>query len=158
MNPIQPNHYHDQDGSGIHCHNAQRAMLGPDGYKAYLAGMVIKYTWRYERKNGLQDLKKAGECLRMLENEIRSHGDPDGNSQVPADNSTFDEQHMAQGEEGDIFGSPLPDMDRSPSSASRISIWGINPSAIAGESGSGSKWWPRITPGAGSGQSGKSYF
>lgn len=158
MNPIQPNHYHDQDGSGIHCHMAQKAMLGHDGYKAYLAGMVIKYTWRYERKNGLQDLKKAGQCLRMLENEIRSYGDPDDHSQVPANNSAFDEQHMAQGEEGDIFGSPLPDMDRSTSSASRISIWGINPSAIAGESDSGSKWWPRITPGAGSGQSGKSYF
>lgn len=152
---IQPDHYLPKDGSGIHCHNAQQATLGNEGFQAYMIGCAFKYLWRWKHKNGVEDLKKARQCITMV---LDTLGASDASPQVPADNSTFDEQHMAQGEEGDIFGSPLPDMDRSPSSASRISIWGIDPSAIAGESDSGSKWWPRITPGAGSGQSGKSYF
>ena len=69
-NPIQPSHYQPRDGSGIECCDAQRAMLGVDGYCAYLAGMVIKYTWRYEQKNGLEDLKKARQCVEMLIKEI----------------------------------------------------------------------------------------
>jgi hypothetical protein len=32
--------------------------------------MVIKYTWRYEQKNGLEDLKKARQCIEMLIREI----------------------------------------------------------------------------------------
>jgi hypothetical protein len=69
-NPIQPSHYQPRDESGIECCDAQRAMLGVDGYCAYLAGMVIKYTWRYEQKNGLEDLKKARQCVEMLIKEI----------------------------------------------------------------------------------------
>ena len=69
-NPIQPSHYHSRDDSGIECCDAQRAMLGNDGYRAYLAGMIIKYTWRYEQKNGLEDLKKARQCVEMLIKEI----------------------------------------------------------------------------------------
>jgi hypothetical protein len=69
-NPIQPSHYQPRDESGIECCDAQRAMLGVDGYCAYLAGMVIKYTWRYEQKNGLEDLKKARQCVEMLIREI----------------------------------------------------------------------------------------
>lgn len=35
-NPIQPSHYQSKDGSEIECCDAQRAMLGNDGYRAYL--------------------------------------------------------------------------------------------------------------------------
>jgi hypothetical protein len=52
-------------------------MLGIDGYKAYLAGMVIKYTWRYEQKNGVEDLRKARKCLDMLIGELNT-GDDNG--------------------------------------------------------------------------------
>ena len=69
-NPIQPSHYQSRDDSNIECCDAQRAMLGVDGYCAYLAGMVVKYTWRYEQKNGLEDLKKARQCVEMLIREI----------------------------------------------------------------------------------------
>ena len=69
-NPIQPSHYQSRDDSNIECCDAQRAMLGVDGYCAYLAGMVVKYTWRYEQKNGLEDLKKARQCIEMLIREI----------------------------------------------------------------------------------------
>jgi hypothetical protein len=69
-NPIQPSHYQPKDDSNIECCDAQRAMLGVDGYRAYLAGMVVKYTWRYEQKNGLEDLKKARQCVEMLIREI----------------------------------------------------------------------------------------
>lgn len=40
-----------------------------------LVGKVIKYTMRYDAKNGMEDLKKAERCLTMLQKYIS--GDPD---------------------------------------------------------------------------------
>lgn len=51
-----PSHYNE---SGIECIEAIRASLGPDGFQAYCKGNCMKYLWRYEYKNGLEDLKKA---------------------------------------------------------------------------------------------------
>ena len=33
--------------------------MKPDQFRGYLKGNIIKYLWRYEWKNGLEDLKKA---------------------------------------------------------------------------------------------------
>jgi hypothetical protein len=52
-------------------------MLGIDGYKAYLAGMIIKYTWRHNEKNGIEDLRKARKCIDMLIGELNT-GDDNG--------------------------------------------------------------------------------
>ena len=41
------------------CLDAIRASMTDDEYKGYLKGNIIKYLWRYEWKNGLEDLKKA---------------------------------------------------------------------------------------------------
>jgi hypothetical protein len=152
--PVKPSHYHDHDGSGIHCHNAQKAMLGPDGYKAYLAGMVMKYTWRYKYKNGLQDLNKAVECLRMLIEENSSGADNE--TQLSSNDSTISEQHMAQGEEGDIFSTSVQNLDRPASSASRISVWGIDCADLSLSFGDQSQRWNWFEEGSGSGQSGES--
>lgn len=40
-----------------------------------LAGKVIKYTMRYDAKNGMEDLQKAMRCLIMLQKYTA--GDPD---------------------------------------------------------------------------------
>jgi len=53
-----PSHYNE---SGIECIEAIRASLGKD-FPAYCkgnVGNVMKYLWRYQYKNGLEDLKKA---------------------------------------------------------------------------------------------------
>lgn len=64
--PIDPGHYHDRDGSGIHCHTAQKAMLGVNGFKAYMLGCALKYLWRHDKKNGKEDLKKAIRCIQFV--------------------------------------------------------------------------------------------
>lgn len=54
-NVSHPIHYnHD----GLECFDALRAALG-DKYMGFLIGNVIKYCWRYEHKNGIEDLQKA---------------------------------------------------------------------------------------------------
>jgi hypothetical protein len=58
-----------QEQSGIECIDAIRAMLG-DGYKYYLQGNVMKYIWRHEYKNGVEDLHKAQWYLTELIDEI----------------------------------------------------------------------------------------
>ena len=56
-NPVnKPVHYNQ---AGIECIDAIRATLGTTGFLAYCKGNVMKYLWRYEYKNGLEDLKKA---------------------------------------------------------------------------------------------------
>jgi hypothetical protein len=55
--PINPDHYKQGD---IECIDAIRAALGPDGFKAYCKGQVIKYLWRAEHKGSpMQDYCKA---------------------------------------------------------------------------------------------------
>ena len=51
-----PPHY---TKGGIECLDAIRASMTDNEYKGYLKGNIIKYLWRYEWKNGLEDLKKA---------------------------------------------------------------------------------------------------
>lgn len=70
--PINPSHYIDRDGSGIHAHHSQRAMLGIAGYRAYLAGCALKYISRWDRKNGVEDVRKARQCLAMLIEDIEN--------------------------------------------------------------------------------------
>lgn len=36
------------------------------GVEAYLLGCIVKYLYRYPRKNGDQDLAKAEQCIHML--------------------------------------------------------------------------------------------
>lgn len=54
-NVSHPNHYNH---GGLECFDALRAALG-DKYMGFLIGNVIKYCWRYEHKNGIEDLQKA---------------------------------------------------------------------------------------------------
>ena len=54
----------------IECIDAIRSATS-EGYEYYLQGNIIKYIWRYNHKNGVEDLKKAKWYLKRL---IKEHG------------------------------------------------------------------------------------
>lgn len=62
-NVNHPSHYAD---SAIECIDAMEAMMTPEQFIGYLRGNVFKYQWRYEKKNGIEDLKKAQWYLEKL--------------------------------------------------------------------------------------------
>lgn len=62
-NPIEPNHYKT---GNMECIDALAETLGSEGIKSFCKGNVIKYLWRYEKKNGVEDLKKAQWYLNKL--------------------------------------------------------------------------------------------
>ena len=72
-----PGHYAWR--GGLECIEIARELCqGSDGIAAYLIGCAVKYIYRYPRKNGLQDLDKAIECLTMLRDiEVKKGGDTD---------------------------------------------------------------------------------
>ena len=57
-----PIHYNK---AGIETIDAIEAVT-TDGFKYYLQGNILKYIWRYEYKNGVEDLKKARWYLDKL--------------------------------------------------------------------------------------------
>lgn len=63
----KPAHYAGH--TGIECKAAMESMLGTDAYTAYMQGCAFKYLWRWRDKNGVEDLKKARECI---DNVIRA--------------------------------------------------------------------------------------
>jgi hypothetical protein len=64
--PINPSHYKQ---GGIECIEAMKVALG-GGFLGYLRGNAIKYLWRYDKKNGVEDLKKARWYLDRLIKEV----------------------------------------------------------------------------------------
>jgi hypothetical protein len=65
-----PEHY---TSGNIECLDAIKSALG-DNYKYYVQGNLIKYVWRFDHKNGLQDLQKAQFYLNDL---IHTYDDPE---------------------------------------------------------------------------------
>ena len=59
-----PRHY--SKNGGIECIEAIEASMEKDEFRGFAKGNVIKYVWRYEDKNGLEDLKKARWYLDLL--------------------------------------------------------------------------------------------
>ena len=59
-----PRHY--AKNGGIECIEAIEASMDADVFHGFLKGNVMKYVWRYEDKNGLEDLKKASWYLDLL--------------------------------------------------------------------------------------------
>ena len=66
-NVQHPNHY---CSGGIECIAAIKASLSHDAYCGYLKGNIEKYIWRYEHKNGVEDLRKAKVYLDWLIEEV----------------------------------------------------------------------------------------
>lgn len=49
----------DVDGINIECFEAMVSMFTIEELRGYLRGNSFKYRWRYQKKAGIQDLKKA---------------------------------------------------------------------------------------------------
>ena len=60
---INPQHY--QKG-GVECIDAIEASMTEEAFKGFLKGNCIKNLYRYENKNGAEDLKKAQWYLSRL--------------------------------------------------------------------------------------------
>lgn len=58
-----PSHYTQ---GGIETIDIMKAKLTPEQFEGYLLGNVIKYTTRYNLKNGVEDLKKAQWYLNYI--------------------------------------------------------------------------------------------
>jgi hypothetical protein len=59
-----PSHYNQGD---IECIDAIRAALTPEEWRGWLKGNALKYIWRERFKGQTQDVHKARENLRRLE-------------------------------------------------------------------------------------------
>ena len=66
-----PSHYTQ---GGIECIDAiKAAVVGKTGIEAVCVANVVKYLWRYEEKNGMEDVKKAEWYIKHLINELESN-------------------------------------------------------------------------------------
>ena len=79
-----PIHYTQGDIECIDCIKA--ATVGKNGVQAFCVGNIIKYLFRYEEKNGLEDVKKAQWYINRLIQELEQNKEncspPDPNSDV----------------------------------------------------------------------------
>lgn len=67
-NVNSPSHYTQ---AGIECIDViTAAVSGKSGIEAVCVANVIKYVWRYELKNGVEDVKKAQWYLNRLVSEL----------------------------------------------------------------------------------------
>lgn len=67
-NVNHPKHYTQ---GGIECIDAiKAATVGKSGIEAVCVANVVKYLWRYEEKNGVEDVKKARWYLERLIEEM----------------------------------------------------------------------------------------
>lgn len=60
---VHPKHY---TYSKYECIEVLKDILGSDGFKEFCRGNVFKYLWRYNHKNGKEDLLKAKYYLEKL--------------------------------------------------------------------------------------------
>ena len=67
-NVNNPTHYTGE----VECIEAIKSSMSNESFKGYLKGNIIKYIWRYERKNGTEDLLKAEWYNNRLQKEIQN--------------------------------------------------------------------------------------
>ena len=66
-NVNHPSHYTQ---GGIECIEAIKASMTASEFRGYLKGNAMKYMWRYQLKNGVEDLRKAQWYLNRLIGEM----------------------------------------------------------------------------------------
>jgi hypothetical protein len=74
FHPVErPIHY---ASGGLEAIEAMEASMTPEAFRGFLKGNILKYVWRYEKKNGLEDLEKAkwylGQLIFALETDQES--------------------------------------------------------------------------------------
>lgn len=65
-----PAHY---TSGGIEAKDALKAAMDGSGLSpmaSYWRGCAFKYLWRFERKNGVEDLRKCRRCIDFLLEEV----------------------------------------------------------------------------------------
>ena len=69
--PNMVNHPQHYTQGGIECIDALKAAtVGKRGIEAVCVANVIKYLWRYEEKNGIEDVRKAKWYVERLLKEL----------------------------------------------------------------------------------------
>lgn len=69
-NVNHPQHYNN---GKVECIDAiEAATVGKTGVEAFLVGNVVKYIWRYEAKNGIEDIDKALWYMEKLKQYVSS--------------------------------------------------------------------------------------
>ena len=69
--PDTVNHPQHYTQGGIECIDALKAAtVGKRGIEAVCVANVIKYCWRYEEKNGIEDVRKAKFYIERLLKEL----------------------------------------------------------------------------------------
>ena len=69
--PDMVNHPKHYNQGGIECIDALKAAtVGKRGIEAVCVANVIKYLWRYEEKNGIEDVRKAKFYIERLLKEL----------------------------------------------------------------------------------------
>ena len=69
-----PAHY-KLDGLDIESKDVLKSVLGTEGYVHWACGNAMKYIFRWEKKNGLEDLKKARKNLDFAIETLESVGE-----------------------------------------------------------------------------------
>lgn len=64
-NVKSPKHY-KLEGLDIESIDVVKAILGKEGFKSFCHGNALKYLFRCNKKNGVEDLKKAKVYLEWL--------------------------------------------------------------------------------------------
>lgn len=65
QNDVQPSYYINTNGNT--CNDAIDIMTKDfKGIEAFCVGNIIKYIWRFKKKNGITDLEKAKSYLNLL--------------------------------------------------------------------------------------------
>lgn len=80
-NVINPAHYDLELPENAQAIDVVRAVLGPEKFAGFCRGNALKYLIRADRKNGLEDLKKAMVYLKW---EVDTRTDPEPEEAEPA--------------------------------------------------------------------------
>lgn len=75
-NVNHPSHYTNGEG-GIECIDAMISAYGKEAVMCFCKCNAFKYQWRFDKKNGVEDIKKAQWYQNKyieLENEINNRG------------------------------------------------------------------------------------
>lgn len=64
-----------QDPIPRDCKLPMESMLGTEAYVSHMQACAFKYIWRWRDKNGIEDLKKARECIDNMIRAIEGDGD-----------------------------------------------------------------------------------
>ena len=59
--------------NGIECIDAIHVALGDEGFEAFCVGQCLRYLFRYKRKNGLNDLRKAEDYLHWAQEQVEEN-------------------------------------------------------------------------------------